>query len=52
LDYHSHPTADTIRKAYLLKAIELHPDKNPNNPQATARFQDLKKAYETIISSL
>ncbi|KAF8850685.1 hypothetical protein BDZ45DRAFT_185784 [Acephala macrosclerotiorum] len=43
------PSRDEIRKAYRAKALTLHPDKNQNDPQATARFQNLKKAYDAIL---
>jgi curved DNA-binding protein CbpA len=44
------PSPDEIRKAYRARALELHPDKNPNDPEAGARFQLLSKAYEALLS--
>ncbi|KAL8766572.1 MAG: hypothetical protein Q9194_006235 [Teloschistes cf. exilis] len=40
-------SSDTIRKSYRRLAVLLHPDKNPNKPNATAAFQLLLRAYET-----
>ncbi|XP_001359941.3 dnaJ homolog subfamily C member 17 [Drosophila pseudoobscura] len=33
-----------IRKAYRKRALDCHPDKNPDNPQAAERFHELSKA--------
>lgn len=37
-----------IAKAYRLKALELHPDKRPDDRQAHANFQKLKNSYEIL----
>ncbi len=40
--------ADEIRKAYFKKALEYHPDHNPQNPYAAMEFEAINKAYETL----
>ncbi|XP_061399551.1 dnaJ homolog subfamily C member 17 [Musca vetustissima] len=37
-----------IRKAYRKKALECHPDKNPDNPKAAELFHELSKALEVL----
>jgi DnaJ family protein C protein 7 len=37
-----------IKKAYRRLAIQTHPDKNPDDPQAEERFKDVGEAYETL----
>ena len=44
-------TEEEVRKAYKQKARECHPDKNPDDPQATEKFQALRQGYERIVSS-
>lgn len=41
-------TEKEISKAYKLKALELHPDKRPDDPNAHANFQKLKSSYEIL----
>lgn len=38
-----------IRKAYRRLALKWHPDKNPDNPDATAEFQKISSAYEVLV---
>lgn len=41
-------STEEIKKAYRKRARELHPDANPEDPQAEARFKALAGAYEVL----
>ncbi|XP_042501898.1 dnaJ homolog subfamily C member 17-like [Macadamia integrifolia] len=41
-------TEKDISKAYKIKALKLHPDKRPNDPNAHSEFQKLKTSYEIL----
>ncbi|MGH7092222.1 MAG: DnaJ C-terminal domain-containing protein [Stellaceae bacterium] len=41
-------STDEIRKAYRKLAKELHPDLNPNKPEAEARFKSVAAAYDIL----
>ena len=37
-----------VKKAYLKRAKQFHPDLHPDDPKAQAKFQALQEAYEVI----
>ncbi len=41
-------SADEIKKAYRKKAMELHPDRNPNDPSAEAKFKEAAEAFDVL----
>jgi len=41
-------SSDEIKKSYRRLSMMYHPDKNKNNPEATAKFQRISEAYETL----
>jgi hypothetical protein len=41
-------TPEDIKRAYRKLALRFHPDKNRNDPQASARFQDINEAHSVL----
>jgi len=39
---------EEIKKAYRKKALECHPDRNPDDPKAEANFKLVSEAYEVL----
>ena len=40
--------ASEIRKAYYLKAMKYHPDKNKDDPTAESTFKEISEAYQVL----
>ena len=40
-----------IKKAFRKKAMELHPDRNQDNPKAESQFKEINEAYDCLKDS-
>ena len=40
-----------IKKAYRKKAIQFHPDKNPDDKSAEDKFKEAAEAYEILSNA-
>ena len=40
--------ADLLKRAYRKLAMQWHPDRNPNNPEAEQKFKELSEAYDIL----
>ncbi len=41
-------TADEIKRSYRKLALQYHPDRNPDNPEAETKFKEAAEAYEVL----
>jgi len=41
-------SADDLKRAYRKLAMQYHPDRNPGNAEAEAKFKDLNEAYDVL----
>lgn len=42
---------EEIKRAFRRRALETHPDRNPTDPQAGAKFKEINDAYQAMIEA-
>lgn len=58
IDYYSilgikpNATADDIKRAYRQMVFRFHPDRNPDNPDALNKFNQVRDAYSVLSDAL
>jgi len=50
LEVHPECTRSEIREAWLRLSMQHHPDLNPGDETASARFQEIKESYKVLIN--
>ncbi|TFK26602.1 DnaJ-domain-containing protein [Coprinopsis marcescibilis] len=45
-------TEQEIKTSYRKRSLKVHPDRNPNNPDAARKFHELNQAYELLLDPL
>ena len=48
LGVNKNASADDIKRSYRRLAMKYHPDKNPDNEEAEAKFKECAEAYEVL----
>jgi molecular chaperone DnaJ len=42
-------TSEEVKRSYRKLAVQFHPDKNPDDPQAEEKFKELGEAYDVLM---